>query len=135
MKKIIIIIIAVVLVGGGAAYYFLGVRGNKDKEEKPVELTAFVPGDYFVTNVADSNSLFKVTVVLMLDTDKLETMLTENEYVIRDTIIAHLRTLTEKDLTSDGIQDRLRTELKDDINKILDIDNIVTIYFTDFVMQ
>ena len=130
MKKILIIILAVVIVGGGVAYYFLAARG-----EKPVELTAYVPGDYFVTNVADSSSLFKVTVVLMLNTDKLEEKLAENEYVIRDTIIERLRKLTEKDLTSSDIQDRLRTELKDEINLVLGIDNIVTIYFSDFVMQ
>ena len=132
MRKIIIIILAVVIIGGGAAYYFLAVRGHQDKAEKPVELTAFVPGDYFVTNVADSSSLFKVTVVLMLNTDKLEEKLSENEYVIRDTIIAHLRTLTESDLTSGDIQDRLRSDLKDEINKVLGIDNIVTIYFRRF---
>ncbi len=133
MKKILIIIIAVVLIGGGAAYYFLAVRGNQ--EEKPVELTSYVPGDYFVTNVADSNNLLKVTIVLMLDTDKLEDMLAENEYVIRDTIIARLRKLTVEDLTSTDIQDKLRTELSSELNEVLGIDNIVTVYFSDFVMQ
>lgn len=133
MKRILLIIIAVVIAGGGAAYYFLAVRGNS--EEKPVELTAYVPGDYFVTNVMDSSSLFKVTVVLMLNTDKLDEELAENEYVIRDTIIARLRKLTKEDLTSDGIQDRLRTQLTEELNSVLGIDNIVTIYFSDFVMQ
>lgn len=132
MKKVLIIIVALALVGG-TAYYFLAVRGHG--EEKPIELTAFVPGDYFVTNVMDSSSLFKVTVVLMLNTDKLDKELKENEYVIRDTIIARLRKLTEEDLKSDDIQDRLRLELKDEINRVLGIDNIVTIYFSDFVMQ
>ena len=135
MKKILIIIIAVALIGGGAAYYFLGVRGNGEEKEKKIELTSYVPGDYFVTNVMDSSRLFKVTIVLMLDTDTLEEELNENEYVIRDTIIAKLRTLTEEDLTSEGIQDRLREELTQELNVVLDIENIVTIYFSDFVMQ
>ena len=133
MKKVLLIIIAVVIIGGGAAYYFLAVRGNG--EEKQVELTSYVPGDYFVTNVMDSSSLFKVTIALMLDTDKLEEELSENEYVIRDTIIARLRKLTEEDLTSEGIQDRLREQLALELNEVLGIDNIVTIYFSDFVMQ
>ncbi len=133
MKKILIIIIAVIIIGGGAVYYFLGIRGNS--EEKVVELSAYVPGDYFVTNVMDSSSLFKVTVVLMLNTDKLEEKLNENEYVIRDAIIARLRKLTEEDLTSSDIQDRLREELASELNKQLEIDNIVTVYFSDFVMQ
>ena len=133
MKKIIIIIIAVVIIGGGAAYYFLAVRGSA--EEKPVELTSYVPGDYFVTNVMNSSSLLKVTVVLMLNTDKLEEELAKNEYVIRDTIIVRLRKLTSEDLTGGDIQNRLRTELTEELNLVLGIDNIVTIYFSDFVMQ
>ncbi len=132
MKKILIIILAVVIIGG-AAYYFLAVKG--DGEEKPVELTAFVPGEYFVTNVADSNSLFKVTVVLMLNTDKLKELLDKNEYVIRDTIITRLRKLTEEDLKSADIQDKLRSDLKDEINSVLGIDNIVKICFSDFVVS
>jgi flagellar basal body-associated protein FliL len=76
-----------------------------------------------------------VTVVLMLDTDKLQEKLAENEYVIRDTIIARLRKLTEEDLRSDGIQDRLRAELTEELNSVLGIENIATIYFSDFVMQ
>ena len=133
MKKIIIIIIAV-LIAGGAAYYFFAVRGGGEKAEE-VELTAYVPGDYFVTNVLDSSSLFKVTVVLMLNTDKFEDELNENEYVIRDTIIARLRRLTEEDLKSENIQDTLRAEMTKELNSVLGIDNIVTIYFSDFVMQ
>ncbi len=71
----------------------------------------------------------------MLDTDKLQEKLAENEYVIRDTIIARLRKLTEEDLRSDGIQDRLRAELTEELNSVLGIENIATIYFSDFVMQ
>ena len=132
MKKILIIILAVVIIGG-VAFYFLAAKG--DGGEKPIELTAFVPGEYFVTNVADSNSLFKVTVVLMLNTDKLEEMLDKNEYVIRDTIITRLRKLTEDDLKSADIQDMLRSDLKDEINSVLGIDNIVKICFSDFVVS
>lgn len=131
MKRIVIIIIAVVL-AGGAAVYFL-VRGRGGEEE--VELTPFVPGEYFVTNVSGSSSLFKVSTVLMLNTDKLTDELEDKKYVIRDTIIARLRRLTEEDLAGEDIQDRLRLELTKELNAALGIDNIVTVYFGDFVMQ
>jgi len=133
MKKIILIIAAVLIVGGAAAYYFLGIKAGA--EESAVELISYVPGDYFVTNVKGSNSLFKVTVVIMLDTDKLQDELDENQYIIRDTIIARLRQLTEEDIRSDDIQDRLRETLTQELNLLLNIDNIVTVYFSDFVMQ
>ncbi len=133
MKKIIVIIAAVLIVGGAAAYYFLGIKGGG--EEPAVELTSYVPGDYFVTNVKESNKLFKVTIVLMLDTDQLQDKLDESQYIIRDTIIARLRLLTEEDIRSNDIQDRLRETLTQELNSVLNIDNVVTIYFSDFVMQ
>jgi flagellar basal body-associated protein FliL len=132
MKRIVIIIIAVAL-AGGAAFYFLVVRGRGG--EKEVELTPFVPGEYFVTNVSGSTSLFKVSTVLMLNTDKLTDKLEAKKYVIRDTVIARLRKLTEEDLAGADIQNRLRTELTEELNAVLGIDNIVTICFGDFVMQ
>ena len=73
--------------------------------------------------------------MLMLNTDKLEEMLNKNEYVIRDTIITRLRKLSEDDLKSADIQDRLRSDLKDEINSVLGIDNIVKICFSDFVVS
>jgi len=88
-----------------------------------------------VTNVAGSSSLFKVSTALMLNTDKLTDELEAKKYVIRDTVIARLRKLTEEDLASGEIQNRLRTELTEELNAVLGIDNIVTIYFGDFVMQ
>jgi flagellar basal body-associated protein FliL len=133
MKKIMIIIIAAVILAGSAAVYFLVIRGRGG--EKEVELTSFVPGDYFVTNLAGSSSLFKVSTVLMLNTDKLSEELEAKKYIIRDTIIARLRKLTEEDFASEGIQDRLRSDLTEELNSVLGIDNIVTIYFGDFVMQ
>ena len=134
MKKIIIIILAVLIAGAGAAYYFIVVRGSADEAEE-IELTAYVPGDYFVTNVRGGTKLFKVTIALMLDTEELTQLLSTKEYTIRDTVILRLRELTEEELQSEGIQDRLREELTQLLNSALGIDNIVTVYFSDFVMQ
>ena len=95
-----------------------------------------MPGDYFVTNVKDSDKLFKVTIVLMLNTDKLNDQLDKKDkYLIRDTILFTLRTLTEEDILNPDIQDNLRKDLTKKLNAALGIDNIVTICFSDFVMS
>ncbi|MGI5970188.1 MAG: flagellar basal body-associated FliL family protein [Oscillospiraceae bacterium] len=134
MKKSLIFVLAVLIIAACLSGCSLFGKKGKEGEEK-IELTAYVPGDYFVTNVKGSSKLFKTTVVLMLDTDKLADELGDSEYVIRDTIIKRLRELTEEDLKSDGIQDRLRGELAKELNLALGIENIVTVYFSDFVMQ
>ncbi len=130
-KKLLIIILVIVLAGGGAAYYFLVYQGGEAEEK----LYAYVPGDYFVTNVKDSGKLFKVTVVLMLNEEKLQEKLEDKEYIIRDSIIQKLRQLTEADIKSQDIQNKLRDEIKNKLNADLGIDNIVKVYFNDFVMQ
>ncbi len=134
MNKKIWIVFALIVIVGGAALYFLVFNGGGNEEQEET-LFSYVPGDYFVTNVKDSDSLLKVTVVLALNTDKLEEELAEKEHIIRDTIIFKLRSLTEEDILSADIQDRLRTDISEELNAVLGIDNIVTVYFNDFVMQ
>ncbi|MGE4484049.1 MAG: flagellar basal body-associated protein FliL [Oscillospiraceae bacterium] len=132
-KKVLLLIIAVIVITAGALYFFVFRGGGGETQDE--KLYSYVPGDYFVTNVKDSDSLLKVTVVLALNTDKLESTLEENEYIIRDKIIFELRSLTEEDILSEDIQDRLRTDITDNLNSALGIDDIVTVYFNDFVMQ
>ena len=133
-KKKLLIIILLIAIAGGAALYFLVLRGGSGKAKKEI-LYSYVPGDYFVTNVKDSDKLFKVTVVLMLNTDKLNDQLDKNKYAIRDTILFTLRSLTEEDILNPDIQDTLRKDLTTKLNASLGIDNIVTICFSDFAMS
>ena len=46
-----------------------------------------------------------------------------------------LRDLTDEDISSPDIMDRLRSRIPAELNKALEIDNIVSVYFNDFVMQ
>ncbi|SMC35764.1 flagellar basal body-associated FliL family protein [Papillibacter cinnamivorans] len=139
MKKKIIIIAAVVLIAAGAAFYLFILKPSSEKnvDEKPAleDLYSYPLEDSFITNVKDSNKLFKSTIVLMLSSEKVSKELADKEYVIRDTILFQLRNLTEDDLRSDDIQDKLRSQLSGDLNAALGIDSIVTVYFNDFVMQ
>lgn len=137
MKKTIIIILALIVVGGGIAAYFLffSKSDEGDEADVPVELYTYALEDYFVTNVKNSNMLFKTTVVLVADNAKLQEFLTAKQYVIRDAILFRLRELTEEDIMSSDIQDKLRVEIPQIINKALNIDSIVSVYFSDFVMQ
>jgi flagellar basal body-associated protein FliL len=131
-KKLIpILIVAVVVVAG--ALYFLVLR--PDDGEKPVVYTEYSPGDFFVVNVADTNNLFKVAPVLVLDTDKLSEQLTAGNVRIRDTIYTVLRSLHKETILDVTKTDDIRKQIADAVNKRMEITNVVDVYFTEFVVQ
>ncbi len=132
MKKVIVIIIAVLIIGGGAAYFLFLTPPPE------AETIFYTPGDYFVTNIKDSDALIKVTIVLELSTADPETAtayLTENNHIIRDIIVFTLRSKTEEELRSQGIEEQLRTEIVNNLESKMGLDYITTIYFNDYVIQ
>jgi Flagellar basal body-associated protein len=133
-KKLLVIILLLVIVAAAAVYFFY-FRGKAKTGEKPAETYTYALKDSFVTNVKDSSKLFKATVVLVLDKNGMDDYFKSKEYIVRDTILFLFRDLTEDDITSQDIQDRLRVSITDALNKALGINDIVTVYFSDFVMQ
>lgn len=132
MKKILIIV-GVVIVVAGAAVYFLFLAPPPQPETM-----YYVPGDYFVTNIADSTRLLKATIVLEISTTDptgVNEYLTENNHIIRDNIVFTLRSKTEDELRSQGIEDQLRTEIVNNLKSKMGLDYITTIYFNDYVIQ
>jgi flagellar protein FliL len=134
-KKAVIIIIVLLVVAAAVGVYFFVIA-------KPPEKTYsyYEPGDYFVTNIKDSNSLIKTTIVLELyvyekDLDSVTTYLTENNHIIRDIIVFTLRSKTEEELRSQDIDKTLRQEIVQRISEEMGIDYIQTIYFNDYVIQ
>lgn len=136
-KPVILIIVIVLLLAiiAGGAYYFLVARKSQSQKKTQESSYTYELDDAFVTNVKDSQKLFKASVVLVLDTDKLQDTLKKEQPVIRDTILFMFRDLTEEDICSDTIQDKLRKEIPAAINKKLHIKDVVSVYFGDFVMQ
>lgn len=134
-KKLMIIIIgAVLLIGAAVAVYFFVLRGSNEAEE-PVVVYNYAIENAFVTNVKDSTKLFKTTVILVVNEEGMEETLDSNIYIIRDTILFIMRNLTEADISSSDIRERLQNSIPAALNEALQIENIVTIYFSDFVMQ
>jgi flagellar FliL protein len=129
LKKIIIIIVAVLVVAAAVLFLFV-FKG----EPKP-EYDQYSPGEYFVTNVKDSNRLLKTSIVLELDSEKLQEELTEKNTLIRDTIIYILRDMDEQEIMSDQAQDILRNEIRIALNSKLETEHIIGVLFNDFVMQ
>ncbi len=133
-KKVLIIIIAVVLlaaIGGGA--YFLFLRGD---DAPPPEVVAYYPqSDSFITNVNESSKLLKTTIVLVANTEELQPVLDANQFVIRNEILFILRGLTETDVKDTEVEAKLGNAIVTRLNEVLEIENIKSVLFTDFVMQ
>lgn len=141
MKKkstliIIIVLVVVLLAGGGAAAYFLLLA---PKDEAPPPKSAYVPGDYFVTNCKDTRAMVKTTIVLEVNKDaedeEFTAFMTANNHIIRDTIVFILRDMTEEELRAENVKEELTSRIVTAVNENLGIDNVQTIYFNDYVVQ
>ncbi len=127
------VVVFMTLIGAGVAYFLIKDRANQS-EQSPTMYTYAIE-DYFVTNVKDSNKLFKTSVVLVLNKEGMDTVMKENLPVIRDKILFILRELTAEDLANPDIQNKLRDKIPTALNEAMGIDYIVSVYFGDFVMQ
>jgi flagellar basal body-associated protein FliL len=128
MKRILIIVIGVIAVST------LLLSCGKKEGEPEVTLYNYAIKDAFIANVNNSEKLVKVSIVLVVNKD-ITADLEENIYIIRDTILIMLRSLTDEDISSPDIMEKLRSEIPAALNEALEIDNVVSVYFTDFVMQ
>ena len=133
-KKLILIIIAALLLVAGAVVYFFVIKPNNDKDKEPTYYEYAIK-DPFITNVKSSSKLFKASIVLVLDNKKVAEGLGTQLYTIRDTVLFVLRDMTESDFKNQSVQDNLRKTLPDKLNAALNISNIVSVRFSDFVMQ
>lgn len=134
-KKLIISIVVILVVAIAATLYFTVFRKPPEKVN-----TFYKPGEFFVTNVKDSPSLIKTTIVLGIyiyekDYEEVTEYLTQNNHVIRDIIVFTLRSKEEDELRSQDVAESLRKEIVGKINEQMDIDYITTVYFNDYVVQ
>ena len=130
-KKIIIVIAAAMIVTVGAILYIFVLGGDK---ETPYVYTEYSPGEYFVTNIKGTSRLLKATVVLVLNTDKLDEKMKASNSIIRETILFILRDQDEDTLRASEL-DGVKSIITDALNEKLEIDNVTGIIFSDYTVQ
>ena len=133
---------AIVLLGGGgflARKYFLGASPEKAVAGVH-EVKSVMNLEAFLVNLADMEStrFLKVTFRLGLDDAKSGEEYTSDPVILaatRDKIISLLSTKTaEEILTLEG-KERLRKEIREQVNSILPKGKIVEVFIMDFVVQ
>ena len=121
---------ALIACGGG------GEDAAETEEDEMYDLTtiSYDAGD-FTTNIKDSKKLLISSFRIDLISQKLADILTEKEYIVKDIINKRLIQLTEEDINSPDILDRLSDSLVDSLNEAMNTKGFYKIYITRFAYQ
>ena len=128
MKKIILIILAVVVIGIGAALFLL------TGEKTPTPFT-HDPGEYFVTDMADSMRLLKIDMVISMADEKKKEFYAENNHRIRNVVIQSIRGKTESYLKTAEAQATLSESILAALRLEFETEDFLKIYYNEFVIQ
>lgn len=137
---IIMAVFAVLVLGG--AFMMVQKASAKQKsggEVKKVEKGPVMSLDEFLVNLSDpgSDHFLKVTVGLELDKAKGKTAegLKEETPAIRDAVLTALSSQTRDEVTPIKGREKLKAQIKKNVNEALGEDDVQGVYFTNFVTQ
>ena len=136
---IIMAVFAVVVLG--AAFMMVQKASAKQKggEVKKVEKGPVMSLDEFLVNLSDpgSDHFLKVTVGLELDKEKGKTAeaLKEQTPEIRDAILTSLSSESRDQVAPESGREKLKAQIKKNVNASLGEDDVKNVYFTNFVTQ
>lgn len=137
MKKIIIIagIALVVILGIAAALYFF-VFNKKDDAEAPVVTLEFQLDEMY-SNIADPGKILKSRIVVQYTDEEMADKLTSNKTRIVNDINQLYRTKTMEQLSAPNGQERLRADILELVQGILEADSeqVTDVLFADFIVQ
>ena len=155
-KLIIIIVVVLILVGGGVgAFFALGKPAAEEGEEGAVEgedhgegeegaegedghgeaPPAVLPLDTFIVNLQVKGSFLKTTIQLEFVEPELPPTIEHETPKIRDAIIRLLSSKSSADILSAEGKEKLREELRQEINSALKSEDVGGVYFTEFIIQ
>lgn len=136
---IIMAVFAVIVLG--AAFMMVQKASAKQKggEVKKVEKGPVMTLDEFLVNLSDpgSDHFLKVTVGLELDKEKGKTAesLKEQTPEIRDAILTSLSSETRDRIAPESGREKLKAQIKKNVNDALGEEDVKNVYFTNFVTQ
>jgi flagellar FliL protein len=137
--KIVLGVVLVMVVAGAAAagvYFFLN-RKPGGAEQKTVKPGLFSAGD-FTTNLMpdDSKTKFiRVKVEIEISDEKKLPDVAQKQAVIRDQILAVLRSKAAEDVLGESGMGTLARDIAFALGQVLPGIEILNVYFTDFVVQ
>ena len=145
-KKILLILLPILLLGGGAGVYYSGILEKKlteTAETKPTVPTAAPVSTYFdlpemlvnLNSVGPRANFLKLQASLELEDGADTAILTIMTPRIVDKFHVYMRELRLNDLRASAGLDRLREELRTEINKAVSPVEIKQVLFRNMLVQ
>lgn len=136
-SKIIIILLALILIAGigfGAYYVLVLSKNTVHVEEHPYKDRVTFSLDEFVINLADKEPTYlKIKLDVVYKTNsKLTEELTTRKAILRDRVIAVIRTKTENELITDKNLEKFKAQIIEAINPVLEEGKVEEVVIEDF---
>ncbi len=135
-NKTLIIVISIVLalVIGIVAGVLIYLKSTGEKKVKEIPTYTVEIADLY-GNVKDSKKILKLNIVVETTDAKLQEILSNKMFLIRDKANEIIVTKTEEELREEKGQTLLKEEIKKDLITIFENDKITNVYFNDFIIQ
>lgn len=131
---IVIIILLIALIAGIIVGIFIFSNNSKENKIKEVKTYSITMDDLYC-NIKDSKRILKVKVTLETTSEKTAENLTTKQFLVRDQVNKIIRGLTDEDLQGKEGQVKLQDEIKTNLVELFKDENIINIYFDDFIIQ
>ncbi|NRD79364.1 flagellar basal body-associated FliL family protein [Bacillus sp. BRMEA1] len=136
LKPMIIIVGVVILLLGGTAF-FLFQSKSKGK-------TATLSADAIAANMVTTNPIVtdltsggfvQITFQIQTDSTKAKDELTKRDFQVREIAIRQMSGMTQDQVKSPAGMEKLETDMKTEINKLMQNGKVVQIYTTNKMIQ
>ncbi|MCT4584016.1 MAG: flagellar basal body-associated FliL family protein [Peptostreptococcaceae bacterium] len=133
MVSVVGLLIAILIFGG--TLYFSVFKGNdNDSAKKNIKTYTYEAGE-FATNIGGTRNFFKGKITIETTDKKMPEKLTEENVLVRDSIIGILIGQNPKEIVSKEGMDKLKKDIVNKLNEKFETDSILQIYFSDYVIQ
>ncbi|WXR61790.1 flagellar basal body-associated FliL family protein [Peptostreptococcaceae bacterium AGR-M142] len=133
MVSVVGLLIAILIFGG--TLYFSVFKGNGDDSAKKNIKTYTYEAGEFATNIGGTRNFFKGKITIETTDKKMPEKLTEENVLVRDSIIGILISQDPKEIVSKEGMDKLKKDIVNKLNEKFETDSILQIYFSDYVIQ
>ena len=147
-KVILVVFLAVILLGGGVfAGYMVASKANPRGvainivQQETLNLKTFGLDEFLLNLKSDDNSsrYLKTNISIgyadVKENKELEGELKDKKAIIRDTINSVLRSKKKEDFATNEQVEKIKKEIKDKINPLLQNGQIYNVYFSEIIIQ